>query len=312
MLGAPRQAACETSTVSNMKVAVACCRRSGEADPSDLYPDPDAGPLQAALRDVGAESTLVSWDDPTVAWDGFSHVVVSSTWDSVDRPAEYLNWARTVSDLSLLVNSVEVIEWNLDKAHQRELAAAGIAVIPTAWVAPGDAWEPPEHSEFVVKPSVSAGGRSTARYFAGDETAIDHVRRLQASGQTVMVQDYLPSIDTAGEVDVIFFAGRYSHSVLKKPALRSGQGVVDRPWERMEWSGLTTPTRMQLEAAASALEVVRSCVDVGEWPAYGRVDLIDGAHGEPLLLEVELIDPYLSLDMEPAAAARLAEAVIRS
>lgn len=234
-------------------MAVACCRRSGDADPSDLYPDPDAGPLQAALGDLGAESTLVSWDDPAVAWDGFSHVLVSSTWDSVDRPAEYLDGARDVSDLSLLVNPLKVIEWNLDKAHQRELAAAAIAVIPTAWVAPGDVWEPPGRSEFVVKPSVSAGGRNTARYAAGDQAAVAHVRRLEASGQTVMVQDYLPSIDTEGEVDVIFFAGRYSHAVLKKPALRVGHGIIDRPWERMEWSGLTTPTSTQIEAAASVL-----------------------------------------------------------
>lgn len=291
---------------------MACCRRSADADPSDLYPDLDAGPLQVALRDLGAESTLVSWDDPTVAWGGFSHVVVSSTWDSVDRPTEYLDWARDVSNVSLLVNPVKVIEWNLDKAHQRELAAAGVAVIPTAWVAPGDAWEPPETSEFVVKPSVSAGGRSTARYAAGDVAAVGHVRRLHAAGQTVMVQDYLPSIDIEGEVDLIFFAGRFSHSVLKKPALRAGQGVIDRPWERMEWSGLTAPTPKQLEAAESVLEVVRAGVGAGEPPAYGRVDLIAGAHGEPLLLEVELIDPYLSLDMEPAAAARLAQVLIRS
>jgi hypothetical protein len=78
-------------------VAVACCRRSDDADPSDLYPDPDAGPLQAALGRLGAESTLLSWDDPAVGWESFSHVVVSSTWDSVDRPGEYLDWARSVS-----------------------------------------------------------------------------------------------------------------------------------------------------------------------------------------------------------------------
>lgn len=292
-------------------VAVACCRRSGDADPSDLYPDPDAGPLQAALRDLGVESALVAWDDPAVAWDDFSHIVVSSTWDSVDRPSEYLDWARAVSGQSLLVNPVPVIEWNLDKAHQHELAAAGIAVIPTTWVAPGDTWTPPGGSGFVVKPSVSAGGRNTARYSAGDRAALAHVRQLQARGRTVMVQDYLPSVDTKGEVDLVFFAGRYSHSVLKKPVLRAGEGIADHPWERMEWAGLTTPTRRYLEAAASVMEVVGARVGGGAPPPYGRVDLIEGAHGEPLLLEVELIDPYLSLDLEPAAATRLAEVLLR-
>jgi len=65
--------------VATARVGVACCRRSGDADPSDLYPDGDACPLQAALGELGVESALVSWDDPAVKWGLFSHVVVSST-----------------------------------------------------------------------------------------------------------------------------------------------------------------------------------------------------------------------------------------
>ena len=289
---------------------MACCRCSGDADPSDLYPDGDAAPLQAALLDLGAESRLVSWDNPAVTWGSFSHVVLSSTWDSVDRPVDYLGWARSVSKVSKLINPVDVIGWNLDKVHQRELDAAGIPVIPTTWVVPTDAWEPPERSEFVVKPSVSAGGRNTARYAAGDTAAIEHVRSLQASGKTVMVQDYLPAIDIDGEVDLIFFAGEFSHAVRKKPALRAGEGVIDHAWERMAWSGLTAPSRRQLQVAKLTAGFVSE--RYGRPPAYARVDLIDGVGGDPLVLEMELIDPYLSLDMDVAAAASLAGALLRS
>jgi hypothetical protein len=49
---------------------------------------------------------------------------------------------------------------------------------------------------------------------------------------------------------------------------------------------------------------------VGVDPVYGRVDLIRGPHGRPLVLELELIDPYLSLDLDPDGAARLARAVL--
>jgi hypothetical protein len=287
---------------------VACCRRSDDAAPSDLYPDADAGPLQAALLELGIESVLVSWDDPGVRWEAFSHVAVSSTWDSVDRPLEYLGWARSVSEMSMLINPAGVIEWNLDKVHQREIAAAQIPVVPTAWVAPGEAWEPPAHGEFVVKPSVSAGGRNTARYAGGDPAALAHVRGLQASGQTVMVQNYLSAIDTEGELDLIYFGGAFSHAVLKKPSLRTGEGIIDQAWERMAWSGLATPSSAQFAAAEHIMVFLSNRF---EGPlAYARVDLISGPDG-PLLLEVELIDPYLSLDMEPAAAARLAKALVR-
>ncbi|MHB8295788.1 MAG: ATP-grasp domain-containing protein [Acidimicrobiales bacterium] len=295
--------------VRSARMAVVCCRRPRGAGPSDLYPDPDAAPLQDALRELGAGSALVSWDDPAVAWGAFSHVVVSSTWDSVDRPGEYLAWARAVSQLSMLVNPVKVIEWNLDKVHQQGLGAAGVPVVPTAWVAPGDPWELPGRSEFVVKPSVSAGGRGTARYAPGDDAALAHVRGLQASGQTVMVQDYMSGIDSDGEVDLVFFAGELSHAVLKKPALQAGEGVINRPWERMEWSGLTTPSPEQFETARLTMAVVSH--RFGAPPAYARVDLVNGPGSKPLLLEVELIDPYLSLDTKPAAAARLAEVLLR-
>jgi hypothetical protein len=42
-----------------------------------------------------------------------------------------------------------------------------------------------------------------------------------------------------------------------------------------------------------------------------RVDLITGPDGTSLVLEVEVVDPYLSLDMDPTAATRLASALLR-
>ena len=41
-----------------------------------------------------------------------------------------------------------------------------------------------------------------------------------------------------------------------------------------------------------------------------RVDLLGGLSGEPVLLEVEVVDPMLSLDTHPEAARRLAQAVL--
>jgi hypothetical protein len=295
--------------VAEWNVAVACCRRSGEAGPTNLYPDPDAAPLQAALSELGARSTLVAWDNPAAEWGSFSHVVVSSTWDSVDRPVEYLAWAQRVMAQSALVNPAPVIEWCLDKVHQRGLAAAGVPTVPTTWVTPEDTFSPLSAREFVVKPSVSAGGRSTARYIPGDPAALGHVRALQETGQTVMVQDYLARIDQEGEVNLVFFDGCFSHAVAKKPLLHVGEGVVDRPWERMTWAGLVAPGTDQLAVADLTLKVIAE--QVGCVPVYGRVDLVTGDAGEPLVLEVEFIDPYLSFDMEPAGAARLARALLR-
>jgi len=294
--------------VTSVTVAVAGCRRTDDAGPRDLYPDPDAAPLEVALRAGGAVTVRLAWDDPSVAWGEFSRVLISSTWDSVDRPAEYLAWVRDTGQRTRLINDPAFIEWSLDNPYLQELAAAGVPVIPTVWVSPADLWEPPSGGEFVVKPSISAGGRSTARYLPGDPAAIGHVSALVAAGRTVMVQDYLATIDIEGELNAVFIDGSFSHAVTKKPALQVGRGVIERPWERMAWAGLTTPSNDQMDVARAAMAVVRH--RIGADPAYGRVDLIRGPDGPPLVLEVELIDPYLSLDRDAAGAGRLARAVL--
>ncbi len=290
-------------------VAIACCRRTPDAAPGDLYPDRDAGPLQRALAERGCDNTLAAWDDPDVDWATFGRVVVSRTWDSVDRPAEFTAWAETVSSHTALVNPAPLLRWGLDKGHQRDLAAAGIPVIPTCWVPPGGDWEPPT-SEYVIKPAVSGGARSTARYRPGDTTAAQaHVASLHADGQTVMVQPYVASTDHHGEVNPVYLNGRYRHAVSKRPALPAGRGMVKRPWERTAWSGPVNPSIEELAVADATVAHIETLA--GAPPVYARVDLVDGSGG-PLLLEVEVVDPYLGLDLFPDAAFALASAIVEA
>jgi hypothetical protein len=300
----------QTGAVNTRAVALVGCRWSGHGPATDLYPDPDAGPLQEALWSLGARSELMAWDDPAVDWSSYSHVVISSTWDSVERAGEYLAWARDVAAVSNLLNPLPVIEWDFDKVHHKELESAGVPVVPTMWAHPGSTWAPPADADFVVKPSISAGGRKTARYRAGDPEALGHVIELQALGQTVMVQRYFSRIEDEGETDLVFFGGVFSHAVRKQMALAQGEGVVDRPWERMSWAGLVSPTPAQKEVAKRTLAFVAG--RLGCQLPYGRVDLIPGPESDPLVLEVELIDPYLSLDLEPGAASRLATALLQT
>jgi hypothetical protein len=296
--------------VPDEQVALAGCRRTRDGAPDDVYPDRDAAPLQAALLALGAPSVLVAWDDPSVAWETFSKVVVSSTWDSVDRAPEYLSWARAVGAATVLVNDASVLEWGLDKRHQQELEAAGVPVIPTTWVTPGTPWQPPTAGRFVVKPAVSAGGRSTVCYEPGDPASLVHVQGLHGAGQTAMVQEYLEAINRFGELDVIFIDGVFSHAVKKQPLLEVGRAAEERPWERLAWDGLAEPEDSQLELAQFTVGVVRE--RLGAYPVYGRVDLVPDGAGNSLVIEIELVDPYLSFDMDSSGAHRLAAAVMRA
>lgn len=289
-------------------VAIACCRRTVEAGPEDLYPDPDSELLRNELIARGFSTELVSWDNPNLDWSARAAVVTRSTWDSVDRPGEFVDWARRVEALTTLLNPADVVAWNLDKRYLLDLELAGVGVIETQWVRPGVAWSPPRGGDYVVKPAVSAGGRETARYGPDHEAdARVHVDRLVAAGHTVMVQPFLPSVVEPGELSLIFIDGTYSHAVRKGSVLEAGAGVVERPWERMIFLGLSDPTDRQRAVADAVVGVIHD--RFAQSLVYSRVDLIDGAGGDPLVLEVELIDPNLSLGLSPAATSALADAI---
>ena len=67
----------------------------------------------------------------------------------------------------------------------------------------GAAWE-----QFVIKPSISAGGRSTARYASRDsERALSHVQTLHEANRPRSSSPYMTSMDHDGELDLVFFNG---------------------------------------------------------------------------------------------------------
>ena len=159
-------------------------------------------------------------------------------------------WAHRVQDVTRLANRAEVLAWNTDKTYLHELQKAGLPVVPTDWLEPGDVFTVPVVGEYVVKPAVSAGSKDTNRYLAGDhdERAVAHVQELLAAGRTVMVQPYLAEVDTYGETALLFFGGTYSHAIRKGPLLTPAMDPVaglykEETIERRE------PTEAEREAA---------------------------------------------------------------
>ena len=67
-------------------------------------------------------------------------------------------------------------------------------------------------------------------------------------------------------------------------------------------------TDAELALAADVHERITERFDI---PLYARVDIVPGHGGEPVLIELEALDPCLYLDQAPGAAARLAAAIIR-
>jgi glutathione synthase/RimK-type ligase-like ATP-grasp enzyme len=268
-----------------------------------LRVDPDLALASAALGEAGFAVDLVRWDDAGVDWDEYELAVVRSCWDYAWRLEEFLGWAAQVPSLR---NDMSLLRWNTDKTYLRDLERAGLPVVPTVW-SPGSAAELPGSGEWVVKPSVSAGSRDTARW-SHPAAALAHVAELTAAGRTAMVQPYLPSVDHAGETAMLFLGGRFSHAVRKGPLLKPGEGVRQDRDSRGDLRRVT-PTAQQRELAQTVHDAVGDLVPEAAPPLYARIDLVEDAAGRCVVLELELAEPSLFLPQAPDAVATLVRAV---
>ena len=268
-----------------------------------LQVDPDLPLASSALREAGYAVDLVRWDDGGYDWTAASLAVVRSCWDYAWRLEEFLAWAGTVPRLR---NAVELLRWNTDKTYVRDLAAAGLPVVPTVWD-PATAVELPDAGEWVVKPSISAGSRDTARW-ADPDAALAHVAELTGAGRTAMVQPYQASVDDAGETAMLFLGGRFSHAVRKGPLLGRGEGVRQDRDSRGDLRPVRA-TADQREVAEAVFDAIGSLVPGAPSPLYARIDLVRDASGSPIVLELELTEPSLFLPQAPDAAGTLVRAV---
>jgi glutathione synthase/RimK-type ligase-like ATP-grasp enzyme len=254
--------------------------------------DDDEQLLAAALP----EAVWAVWDDPAVDWAAFELVVVRSTWDYQERREEFLSWARSVPRL---VNPAAVLEWNTDKRYLAQVPRA----VATVFVAPGEPFCEPA-GEYVVKPTVSAGSRDTARFGAGDrERAEALVRAIHAGGRTAMVQPYLAGVDRHGETALLYFGGRFSHAIRKGAILEPGAEPHENLFAAEDISA-REPSADERALADSVVAAVRE--RFGTDLPYARVDLVPGADG-PQLLELELSEPSLFFAHAEGAAERFAD-----
>jgi glutathione synthase/RimK-type ligase-like ATP-grasp enzyme len=266
------------------RIALATCAAFPDGDPDDAH-------LAAALP----EAAFAVWDDPAVDWSAFELVVIRSTWDYQERRDEFLAWIRSVPRI---INPPAVVEWNTDKRYLGELPGA----VPTEYVEPGGEFAAPD-GEYVIKPTVSAGSRHTARFAPGEEArAAALVAEIHAGGRTAMVQPYVPSVDELGETALLYFDGVFSHAIRKGPILRPGQEPTSEVFAAEEIGPRDPPA----DERALADAIVARVGDL----AYARVDLVRGPDG-PQLLELELTEPSLFFGHRPGSAERFAAAIRR-
>jgi len=237
------------------------------------------------------------WNDPTVDWSGHDLIVLRSTWDYPYDLEGFRLWVRSSPVAVHLVNTPTLVLANLHKGY---LADLGDLAVPTVVVPAGMTldlrrlrWQ-----TSVVKPAVGSRGVGAVR--AAAQADLDALTLAPVGAVDAVVQPYLDDIEHRGEVSVVCIGGEPTHAVRKLPA--PGEFRIHEHWggtvEHVD------PHPDDLAVARAALGTLRTT------PAYARVDLLhDGTR--PRVVELELVEPYLWLEMAPHAADLLADELVR-
>jgi glutathione synthase/RimK-type ligase-like ATP-grasp enzyme len=262
--------------------------------------------LVDALAAAGVRAEPAIWNDAAHDWRRYSAVVIRSTWDYHLMPDQFLAWLAMLEAIGVQVfNAPELVRWNSEKRYLRDLAARGIATVPTRWVERGEKTSLAQiigetgWSEVVVKPSVSASAHQTWRMSLDDANAGETQFKSMVANGRVLVQPFLAAIQDEGEWSLLFYDGVYSHAVLKRP----GENDFRVQREHGGSADARVPSAHVIGEAHRVLEAV----DIP--PLYARVDgcVVDG---EFVLMELEMIEPDLFLRAHPEAPSRLAKALL--
>jgi hypothetical protein len=286
--------------------------------------DEDMPSLVAALERPGVRVSTPCWDDAAVDWTSFDLALLRSTWNYVERIDEFRAWTRRCSQQTRLCNPPEVVDWNTDKHYLVHLHRAGVPVVPSRFVEPGEdprtalqhflagdvdalsAGRAVPFDQFVIKPSIGAGSRDTARYRCAEAArALEHLSRLVVvERRSALLQPYLASVDQVGETALIYFGGEASHAIRKGPLLRLDSALV---------AGLFAPEEITAREPGADEHVLAAAAHAAipfAAPLYARIDMIRDDRGAPVILELELTEPSVFFAHAPGSAERLARLLI--
>ncbi|MFN7129702.1 MAG: RimK family alpha-L-glutamate ligase [Brevundimonas sp.] len=262
--------------------------------------------LKATLEGAGATVVATPWTDhvdDASALAAYDLILPVIAWGYHRDHARWLKACATWTGAGLPVaNPATVLGWNSDKTYLARLADKGVPIPPTRWseaitqdqvdAAFAETGVQTGVQTLIVKPTVSAGAFRTLRLTPGQPLT-------DAPQGPAMIQPYLKSIETEGETSLLFFGGRFSHAVNKRPV--PGDFRI-----QIQFGGLYTAVTPD-DAALALAEQVLAAID--EPLLYARIDLARDDAGAWVLMEAELIEPDFYLDHDPADGAGFARAV---
>ena len=272
--------------------------------------DVDLDVIIPALEEMGMASEPLIWHAGNTDWSRFDLLVMRSPWDYPERLDEFLEWLHFAEGKAPILNSPQLIKWNLDKKYLLELASLGVDIVPThIYSSAGEVADSlaSMQEEVVIKPTISVGSRNTGRYSpVCYQEALHLASRIVDSGKQVILQPCISEVSRQGEHSLLYFGGTFSHAICKGPILAENGGYLGGIYT--EEISPATASQAEITLADQAIRAITTICQEKEAPLYARFDIVND-NGTPLLLEAELFEPSYFLSTSPGSAHRFALAV---
>ena len=259
------------------------------------------------LAQLGWSVSEVSWHSRNVNWNQFEAVVIRSPWDYQSQSEAFLQTLEEIASSTILLNSLEIVRWNIRKTYLRDLQERGISIVPTRWfdtfgqLNPETIHDDLETDEIVVKPLIGANADFAYRLIRDRTTSNWQAAEGHYQSRPFLAQPFVRSIQTTGEISLFYFAGQYSHAILKMPAAGDFRVQEEHGGQLQAWEPETDFRKLADEVMCQ----------LPERTLYARVDLVRLDSGPPAVMEVELIEPSLYFPYDPDSPARFANAFAR-
>jgi glutathione synthase/RimK-type ligase-like ATP-grasp enzyme len=261
--------------------------------------------LREALVQEGFAATPVPWTahvDDAEDLRRYARVLPLLAWGYHLDAARWLRACATWEQGGVaMANLARVLAWNSDKRYLRELAQAGVRIPPTTFTGHLDqaqvdaVFDACDCAAVIVKPAISGGAWQTLRLQRGEALPAG-----AGAGAPMLVQPYLPTIASEGETSLLYFGGRLSHVVNKRPV--AGEFRVQQQFGGA-YTLLDAPPAGALALAQRTLAAIDAPL------LYARIDTVPDATGAWVLMEAELIEPDFYLGVDPQRGVGFARAL---
>jgi hypothetical protein len=252
---------------------------------------------------------FVSWRNIAANWikqNNCKAVILRSPYSYIQNPNLFIDQLEMIQELCVLMNPVQVVKWNLHKKYLIQMRDQFNAIVPNMILSDQEIvskrdveglFERIGHDKYLIlKPAISGGSKDTFKLSKGNyrESVQEILNAKFGKDREYILQEYVPSIESEGELSLIFFSGKFSHAIQKIPAEKDFRVQIQFGGRNVLVKNVDPQA---IEMAEKLINDLKSIFpkEVFTKILYTRIDLVlvSPKSKSYALMEIELIEPRL-------------------